>query len=433
MTTKLVELHRKYGDTVRVGPAEISVCGTAGVHDALAHRQGHQEFPKLLKLPALNGTLGILSAHRVEHARFRRVLSNSFSDKSIRTQEKTIQDYANLMVNGLAEHVEEGPQDLVKWFNWTTFDVIGRLTFGASFDCLEKQQTHDWVHAVFQNTKATVIIQILQHLGIDKWVLPLMSNNKAIEARKKNWAYTSNNIDARLEKGTHNGDFWDFVLEKSEEDDGKGMSVEEMKSNAAHLVLAGSETTATLLSGCAYLIASHPEVMKKITTEIRSAFKSLDEINLKSVEHLPYTLAVLNETMRVYPPVSTQLSRVSPPKGEVLEGEYIPGGTVVFISQMAGNLDEANFAHAEEFRPERFLGDSEFKNDKIATLAPFSLGPRNCIGKNLAYAEMRLILAKFLWKFDMDLDPRSKGWVKRQKAYVLWEKDELWMNLKTAS
>jgi averantin hydroxylase len=61
---------------------------------------------------------------------------------------------------------------------------------------------------------------------------------------------------------------------------------------------------------------------------------------------------------------------------------------------------------------------------------PFSLGPRGCIGRNLAYAEMRLILAKVLWNFDLELDEQRCGeWMKCQKIYFLWEKPPLWVKL----
>ena len=67
---------------------------------------------------------------------------------------------------------------------------------------------------------------------------------------------------------------------------------------------------------------------------------------------------------------------------------------------------------------------SPFYTDSRAVLQPFSVGPRNCIGRNLAYNEMRLILARVLWNFDLELCDESKGW-SDQKAYILWEKPPL--------
>jgi len=90
--------------------------------------------------------------------------------------------------------------------------------------------------------------------------------------------------------------------------------------------LAGSETTATTLSGATYLLLSHPEVLKKLQHEVRSTFHSVDEIKISSVGKLSYMLAVLNETLRMYPPVASSLVRVVPGKGESVAGHFVPGG-----------------------------------------------------------------------------------------------------------
>lgn len=80
-----------------------------------------------------------------------------------------------------------------------------------------------------------------------------------------------------------------------------------------------------------------------------------------------------------------------------------------------------------EFHPERFLEgeNAAFEADQRDVLQPFSFGPRNCIGRNLAYAEMRTILARLVWNFDLALAPEGKGWLDRQKVFNLWAKPEL--------
>lgn len=98
--------------------------------------------------------------------------------------------------------------------------------------------------------------------------------------------------------------------------------------------------------------------------------------------------------------------------------------------QQPANLLPSNFHRAAEFIPERWLEDrdAQFDNDDREVLQPFSVGPRNCIGRNLAYAEMRLILAKVLYHFDLELDERTGDWT-NQKVFGLWEKPPLWMNV----
>lgn len=227
------------------------------------------------------------------------------------------------------------------------------------------------------------------------------------------------------------------------------MTTDEMVSNASLLILAGSETTATLLSGTTYLLLKHPDVMAKLVMEIRTTFTSNEEIDLFSVSKLEYMLTVLDETMRFYPPVPTIPNRVTPRGGETVCGKYVAEGvsltnncslnllfrltwaqTSIAMQQYAASHLKSNFRRPDEFLPERWLGDTEFADDNRAVLQPFSVGPRNYIGRNLAYAEMRLILAKVLFNFDLELDDSKTGQWLDQRAYTLWEKNALWVHLK---
>jgi cytochrome P450 len=91
-------------------------------------------------------------------------------------------------------------------------------------------------------------------------------------------------------------------------------------------------------------------------------------------------------------------------------------------------MSARNFKDPQSYIPERWLDNNpQFASDNREALQPFSIGPRNCIGKNLALVEMRLILARFLWNFDIELADSSKDWME-QKVFLLWEKDG--MNVK---
>jgi averantin hydroxylase len=430
---KLLALHEKYGGVVRVAPDQISYANEDAWRDVWAHRQGHQEFPKAYSAPSLNGVYGILTANRENHSRFRRLLSHSFSEAAVREQQSNIQMYVDLLTKDLKNHAAEGPQNIVKWLNWTSFDIISHLAFGECFGCLEESNTHPWISAIFGNIKALTTMNALRQLGAGL-VLPYLVPPKAKALRKYNWDYSSKKIEDRLKRGSSEGDFWDHVLRKSEvSKPASGMSVEEMKSNASHIVLAGSETTSTLLSGCIWYLLRNPDTMAKTVQEIRSNFKSTEDINLFSLMDLKYTEAVLEETMRIYPPVPIQSARTVPAGGDTVSGVFLPGGTRIVVAQYVPNHLHSNFSKPDKFIPERFLGAKEFENDNYAVLKPFSVGPRNCIGRNLANAEMRLILTKLLYNFDLELDKRSINWIQGQKTYSLWEKPPLWIVVKPAN
>lgn len=96
-------------------------------------------------------------------------------------------------------------------------------------------------------------------------------------------------------------------------------------------MLAGSETTATALSGVTYLLLEHPEALARLTREVRSSFASADEITIASVSGLTYMQACLNEALRVHPPVGSGLVRTVPPGGDTIAGHWVPGGVSSFL------------------------------------------------------------------------------------------------------
>lgn len=91
-----------------------------------------------------------------------------------------------------------------------------------------------------------------------------------------------------------------------------------------------------------------------------------------------------------------------------------------------------NFHRPDEFLPERWLANAprEFANDKKAAMQPFVVGSRDCLGRNLAYAEMRLILSKLFFHFDLEMDRERMGkdWLE-QTAHISWNQNPLWARL----
>ncbi|ORY00094.1 cytochrome P450 [Clohesyomyces aquaticus] len=440
--TDVLKLHNTYGPVVRVSPNELSYTDSRASKPIYGHHnptaEGCSEFVKDLgeyQVPP-NGVRSILSADTTTHGRYRRLLSHSFSEKGMREMQPRIQSYVEQLIQGLKDVAKTDSYiDISEWFTWATFDMIGDLAFGKPFNCLETREMDPWMLAVFGNVKSTMYVNAIRNYGLG-FLLPWLTPKGLLELRQANTDRAFNKTKERLKYGTDRGDFWDNVIAKSDFDKGTGMTLGEMTSNAAVLVLGGSETTATLLSGTIYLLLMNPDKMEKLLGEVREAFNHDSEIDLISVGKLDYMLAVLDEAMRVYPPVPNQGNRLVPASGAMIAGKWVPGGTSVQVQQWASNHSSSNFAQPDAFIPERWLTNApaEFATDDRAARTPFSLGPRNCIGRNLAYAEVRLILARVCFNFDLELDEkRCKDWIRDQKVYALWEKNPLWVRLSMRS
>lgn len=103
------------------------------------------------------------------------------------------------------------------------------------------------------------------------------------------------------------------------------MTREELYSNAAFLTLAGSETTSTVMAVVVYMIGTHSDVKANLLKEVLATFTSEDEINMRSAATLSYLMAVIEESMRCHPPGPNSMWRITPPEGNRILGDWIPG------------------------------------------------------------------------------------------------------------
>lgn len=171
------------------------------------------------------------------------------------------------------------------------------------------------------------------------------------------------------------------------------------------ILLAGSDSTGKTLSFLFLLLASHQEEQDKCYKEIHNAFLEKDSISEVDLSSLHYIEAVIYETMRLYPAAPLSLPHVCT-LSQTIGGYDIHEGTVIVSNIYSIHRDEKNWERANEFYPNRFILDPELL--KSSKLLPFGLGPRSCIGKDFALMEMKLIVALFLLKFQVE-SPSNGG------------------------
>ena len=323
-------LHDQYGPVVRISPNNLSYISPQAWRDIYAHKKTRElEMIKDPEFYVRNPNApSIVNGNYEDHARYRRLYSPGFSARSLREQEPLIQRYVDLFVNGLTRACEHGETavDMVQWFNWVTFDIIGDLAFGESFGCLE-DGNNDWLLALNQIEEATMRIRVVQHAPLVGWyarkIVNAFLSNDAIKGANEHLKLTTEKVKRRMDNDAYRPDFMEHILRQPP---GKGFTFGEMLSNSATLIQAGSETTATLLSGAAYLLCLHPHVLKKLVDELTEAFESESELTIENTSHLPYLAAVLEETLRCYSPAVPGFPRQVPKEGAIIDGQWVPGG-----------------------------------------------------------------------------------------------------------
>lgn len=317
----LKSLHDTYGPVVRFTPNDVSFASSSAWKDIYGHRKaGQLSLAKDKRL--YRGSPGILVADDADHSRIRRLLSHAFSEKALRGQENIMKYHVDLLVTQLKKRASTGSTvDLVNWYNFTTFDLIGDLAFGESFGCLDSGGYHPWVAMIFGGFRLANYHQALKRLPrlapFVSWLIP----QKLVRQQREHMMLSFEKAKKRAEGGIpERPDFMSYILRYNDE---KGMTLDEIGENSNVLILAGSETTATLLSGATFWILKNPTVYSRLVREVRTKFTQEADINLLAVNYQEYLIAVLNEALRMYPPIPTGLPRIVPQGGEFIDGYYI--------------------------------------------------------------------------------------------------------------
>ncbi|KAJ5745200.1 hypothetical protein N7520_010382 [Penicillium odoratum] len=432
------DLHDKYGDVVRISSNALVYRDASAWKDIYGHRKkGQSTFVKdpSLYSPTPNGVNAIITANEQDHQRMRRLLAHAFFSKALGEQEGILHTYADILVDKLGGVLCEQSSpvvDLTRWLDFTTFDLIGDLAFGEPFGCLSNSTYHWWVLIILDAVKASAYLKVFWFYPLLLPLFALLVPKHLLEKRTASFNLSVEKMRRRLNSNTTRPDFTSYILKHSKGD--VGLSPSEIDANAAVFVLAGSETTAALLSGCMYYLLCHRDKYTCLVREIRNAFENPSDIKLARIASLPYLNAVLTETLRIYPPIPAMLPRLVPAGGAVINDSYVPGGVSVSVSLYSSFHASAHFKQPDSFVPERWLTSAESKDfafDKKEAFHPYSYGPRNCLGQHLANAEMRLILTKLLWYFDFELQPESLNW-SEQSSFSLWSRPALMVTLARA-
>ena len=190
------------------------------------------------------------------------------------------------------------------------------------------------------------------------------------------------------------------LMDAAKADSGEDMTLDDVRDEIATFLLAGHETTATTLSWVWYLLSLYPEAMTRIQDEVDQV-AGARPLTADDFPALPYTRAVLDETLRLYPPVANLLRKANE-TAEVAPGITIKAGERVLISPWLLHRHESYWSEPNEFRPERFLGEAGKDRPRHAYL-PFGGGPRICIGSSFSLMEAVLILGTYAQKMGVQV------------------------------
>lgn len=270
---------------------------------------------------------------------------------------------------------------------------------------------------------------IINTLSLDKFLFPHIAAGRA-----RYMAYSRAQLTERTRLGdeTDRRDFFYHLLKARDPETGLGFSTPELWGESNLLIIAGSDTTSTALAATLFYLVRNPLALAKVVSEVRAAFKEdVEDIRQGAVlGGCGYLRACIDEAMRLSPSVGGIVPREVGPGGLPLTKDgkgLVPAGTVVGVSHYAIHHNADYFAEPFRYLPERWIvgskvpslggfvevGEADVARAQAA-FCPFSVGPRGCIGKGLAYVEMTITLARLLWLYDVRravgvVDPAEGG------------------------
>ena len=316
---------------MRVAPNELSIAREDGLYDIYCRRYGQRSFPKdplwWGELPGRAESL-ISTPHEAAHIRMRRLICCCLTPRAVQAEEPAVEYYVNLLISQLrgrctkSDNSKHTVVNIVDWLMYTVFDIIGDLGFGESFHCLEHNSFHPWIAEIFSYFKVGTLVVTLRYYTalyrLFMWSIP----TKTLQASKDNFNWGVQKLHRRLNLQIQREDFVQAIMQRNK--DGKGMSIPELESTMNVMIIAGSETCGTVLSGTINYLVKTPAALQKLTQEIRSTHEKTENITFASLKGLPYLNAVVAEGLRMCPPSPGGLHHVVPQGGGFACGHWLP-------------------------------------------------------------------------------------------------------------
>ncbi|KAI0035614.1 high nitrogen upregulated cytochrome P450 monooxygenase 2, partial [Vararia minispora EC-137] len=405
-------LHAQYGDIVRVGPNELSIRDASVISELMGpnglpkgpYWDNRSDPPSMIaqRDPAL-------------HASNRRSWARGFSITALKDYEVIITARVKQLVEKWEELIRTRPFgakgtsiDISAWMTFFATDVLGDVAFGGGFELLRDEGDMNGICGIIESGNESQAI--FSHIP---WILPAVRKLPgwgSIIRRMRGFAATR--VQERRMRGAAQRDLLYYLANEDSEKRGP-CSPSALAADGLLAIVAGADTTATVLSALFYYLLRNPYALQRLRQEVQETFPDAEEpFHRVKLEQMAWLNSCLSETMRLQPPVPSGSQRYVPRGGgPIFVGKYsIPEETQLYVHTYSIHRDPRNFSDPDDFIPQRWLSEEYFSGHhrgrahNPGAFIPFAYGPRACIGKQLAMMEMRMLVARVLQTFEFSAD-----------------------------
>ncbi|KAH8803028.1 cytochrome P450 [Xylogone sp. PMI_703] len=402
--------HEKYGNIVRYGPNRLLFNTSGGLKDIY----GHQKNIKKARQYKAFGRNTFSVADKTLHAWKRRAMKQGLTDAAFKDYESIILKKRDIFCSLLAgDSSIAGPGntfDMGKWTKYLTFDIISNLAFGAEPHMIERPHNRYVTEAFSRSNRGAGIA------GQYPSMMNLISRYLRLTTDIEHCVNTMlETIDTMAKERAQRNDsdrmdLFSAVMASKDPETGQSFSVDEMNMEMALVMTAGSDSSAVALSATFFYLSRNQSAYQAVTKEVRTAFSSLAAIRSSpALSSCHYLRACIDEALRLCPPVSGAQWREVEYGGAKIDNHFVPAGVDVAVGAYAIHRNPAYYPEPFSYRPERWLEDGPELTAAQAAFCPFSIGPRGCTGKYLAYRIIYIVLASVLFAFEFELAEGEAG------------------------
>uniref|UniRef100_H3AKP5 Cytochrome P450 family 4 subfamily F member 22 n=1 Tax=Latimeria chalumnae TaxID=7897 RepID=H3AKP5_LATCH len=385
---------------------------------------------------------GLLLSNGEKWSRHRRLLTPAFHFDILKLYIKIFNQSTDTMHakwRRMAAAAEDGTVllDSFEHVSLMTLDSLLKCTFSHNSNCQEKPS--EYIAAIYE--LSTLVVKRENYLPhhLDCVYYLTSSGRRFQRACQIVHKFTSDVVQLRQttlrEQGdeawlkSKQGKVMDFidVLLLSKDEEGNGLSDEDLMAEVDTFMFEGHDTTASGISWVLYNLACHPQYQDKCRDEITQLMqgKETEELEWDELSQLPFITMCIKESLRIHPPVTT-IARRCTEDVKLPDGRVIPKGVICLISIYGTHHNSAIWDNPKVYNPYRFEPENSQNRSSYAFI-PFSAGHRNCIGQNFAMTEVKVVVALTLYRFRVMLDETKT--IRRIAELILRAENGLWLKL----
>ncbi|XP_051061442.1 cytochrome P450 3A31 [Phodopus roborovskii] len=433
-----IECHEKYGKIWGLFEGQtpvLAIMDTEMIKNVLV-KECYSVFTNRRDL----GPMGIMNkavsvSKDEEWKRIRTLLSPNFTSGKLKEMFPIIEQYGDILVKYLRREAEKGKPIIAKEvFGAYSMDVITSTSFGVNVDSLNNPKD-PFVENARKLIRFDFFDPIIMTAVLFPFLTPIYERLHISIFRRDSIAFFKKFVERMKEnhldsKQKHRVDFLQLMMNthdnSKDKESHKALSDMEILAQSIIFIFAGYDTTSSTLAFALYLLATHPDIQKKLQEEIDVTLPNKARPNYDKVMEMEYLDMVLKETLRLYP-IANRIERIC--KQDVgMDGVLVPKGSVVTIPVFALHHDPQYWPEPEGFHPERFSKENKGSIDPYAFL-PFGIGPRNCIGFRFALMNMKLVLTKVLQNFSFQPCKETQIPIELSRELILQPEKHIVLNV----